>query len=403
MAFCTKCGHEMEDLATPCPNCGHLAGVAAPDRVPDEAAVGEAEEAPAAKQAPGRLGLLVLGALLLIAFFMPIFDGVNVVMPNPIELLKQAGVAFIIKVLTVYPLIAGVAVIVLAFALKGLARTLAVIALGLFPIVTFYLSNDARSLIGQSGDITLLIGGALAAAGMALILAGSRARRYRPSSLLGAVVGAVGGAVYVIAMVLPILPKEFGRVPIVAPVVLIIGAGSSAEPVVTIALGCLDLLAKIFLLVAAAVCLANAAPRPVPGIRTRVATRLWIWSVIVLFLLALVPAGADTYTALNSGTAIGQALLELVVPQVSLLVKVALAALALFMLVPVGLTHLIVRLSPPEPEPLPGYAEATGPAVAQAGPAGLETRLKTLKQMLDEGIISQEDFDRKKEEILSEM
>ncbi len=401
MAFCTKCGHELEDLGVPCPHCGHLAGLAAPGVVPDEAAVGEAEEAPALKQAPGRIGLLVLGALLLIAFFMPIYDGTNVVMTNPFELLK-ADTPFIIKLLTLYVPAAGVAVIVLAFVLRGLIRSLAVTAIGLFPLVLFYVSAVARSSVGEGGA-TLLMGGALAAVGMALIFAGSRARRFRPSSLLGAIIGAAGGAAYVAAMVLPILPKELGRLPIVAPVMLIIGEAGNGEPVIRIVTGCLDLLAKIFLVVASIVVLVNAAPRPVPGIRTRAATRLWIWSVIVLFITALVPAGVVAYEALDEGAQVDEALLQRALPLLCVLVKTALAALALFLLVPVGLTHLIVRLSPPEPGPLPGYAEATGPAAAQAGPAGLETRLKTLKQMLDEGIISQEDFDRKKEEILSEM
>jgi len=395
MAFCSECGCEIEGAAAACPNCGHAAT--------EQASAGEGEDAPRRKQAPGRAGLLVLGVLLLIASFTPLYDGTKIVMTNVFELTEDPGVPFVYKLLGVYPLPAGLAVIILAFVVKGLVRSLAVIALGLFPLVVFYLTVGG-GWIPTGGIGLLLLGGALPVAAMMLIFAGSRARRYRPSSLLGAVVGAVGGAAFVVGMVLPILPTELGVVPIVRPIMLIVGGGSGVEHVTMITYSCLVLLAMILLVAASIVCLVNAAPRPVLGLRTRKATRLWAWSVVFLFLTAFVPAAMYTYGALESGAEVLATLLHVTLPFVSIAFKPALAGLALFLLVPVGLAHLVVHLSPPEPGPLPGYAEATtGPATAQAGPAGLETRLKKLKEMLDEGLISQEDFDKKKEQILSEM
>lgn len=393
MLFCTECGHEIEDPAAPCPNCGKAAGEPGPAQGPEEAQ-------PPRKRAPGRVGLIVLGALLLIAFFLPVYTGTDLVVLSFV-MFRTEGVSAVAKFMTLYTLIAGVAVIALAFALKGLVRHLAVIVLGLVPLIVFYVSLAAHASFGAGG--TLVMGGALAVAAMALILAGSRTRYYRPSSLLGALTGAAGGVAYIVAMVLPILPKEAGRIPIVAPIMLIIGKTGGPEPVVRIIAGCLDLLAKILLLTASIVCLVNVAPRPVMGLRTRVVSRLWIWSIIVLFLGALVPAGRDLCVVLNEGMPVDEALLGTALPAVSALARLGLAALGLFLLVPIGLTALIVHFSKPEPGPLPRYAEAAAPAAAQAGPAGLETRLKTLKKMLDEGLISEEDFEKKKEDILSSM
>jgi hypothetical protein len=393
MVFCTKCGHEIENPAAPCPNCGTSAGEPGLAQEPEEAQ-------PPRKQAPGRVGLIVLGALLLIGFFMPVYTGTDLVVPS-FEMFRAEGVSGVAKFRTLYTLIAGVAVIAAAFALKGLVRHLAVIALGLVPLIVFYVSLAAHASFAVGG--TLVMGGALALVAMALILAGSRARYYRPSSSLGALTGAAGGVAYIVAMVLPILPRELGRIAIVAPIMQIIGKTGGPEPVVRIIAGCLDLLAKVLLLTASIVCLVNVAPRPVVGLRARAASRFWIWSVVVLFLGALVPAGRELYWALDGGTPVDQALLGTALPAVSALAGLGLSSLALFLLVPMGLTALIVHFSKPEAGPLPGYAESAAPAAAQAGPAGLETRLKTLKRMLDEGLISEEDFEKKKEDILSSM
>jgi hypothetical protein len=179
----------------------------------------------------GKEGLVVVAVLLLAAFFMPLMvpkdvsvaheDGEIKVkvkewgaeFPNITALTDddrdlEGSAVFLLS----YPLIAGVILIIAAFVAPPLIASAIAVALGLLVYLVLLLSEGARGLpwldiLSTRGVWVQLMMGL----GLSGVLAGCIAKRQRPGSKVISIVGIVGGAMLVGAMLLPVLPGYAGR------------------------------------------------------------------------------------------------------------------------------------------------------------------------------------------------
>lgn len=337
--------------------------------------------------------LLVIGALIPLphpAYDRPYF--VN------FEVLAEPFVSGTAKFLILYPFIAGVAVIVLASASRGIGRSIALMIIFLIPFFVCLASPEYEHLtdtMGPSGmgELSDVLGGSTVALSVTAwlgLLVGSRALYYRPASLAGAIIGAVGAGFYLITLFLPPGSASLASMNLVAPFDLM-----SDKDTLVLGLGLLGQMACLIgvsVLCIVALCKRDAARRSGEG-----AFGLLIAAVIVgllsfsqVFVRALEHASED----------------EIVIILV-VVAKLLLMVFGMLLLFPVGLADLIVNLSA-APSRATGYHEAV-PVLDTAEPRRAEhasntlKRLQSLKQMLSDGLITQEDYDRKKKELLGDL
>jgi hypothetical protein len=286
-----------------------------------------------------QLGFVWLGAVLLIAFFLPVYAG-RFLMLNILELSEKGGPA-LIKVLAIYPVLAGIATLALARTAKGVNRSLPVLAMGLLVLILFYASPEIREDFRGGSVPPAGLGGFIIILGMIGTFAGSRACSLRPASRLAATVGAVGAGLYLLGLILPTQPK-LGSIPLAAPFVLIFSFSEHFGGAFLVIVLALMSLAGMGLMIGASVlCLLNATPREDAGPRAQTAFRLWIWSLVVLVAMSLVPLVWAVFSGPFSATGLFSAL--------SLIIKMDLHVFGLFFLILLGAAGLIADL--PERQP----------------------------------------------------
>jgi hypothetical protein len=264
-----------------------------------------------------------IGVALLIALLMPILVptgwGESKLVFLNFLIFTEWGVPFELALFCLYPGIAGVVTIALAWLATGSARSCALIGIGVVGgILLLTMSPLAVYLI--------IIIFALALMGL---FVGSRARFFRPGSqaaaiigtvggiLVLAILGTVGGIVLLAGLVLPVLPGKAGPFPVPAP-------GSL--------LGALGLLAMVGCLIASSIlCIMNAVHGPNSRRRAELAFLLLVAGCAALAISLLVALGEQPigyFAAFLS------------------LTKYGCWAAGLFLPVPVGVTHLICNLTP---------------------------------------------------------
>jgi hypothetical protein len=330
--------------------------------------------------------LILLGVVILIGFFMPIaveagWRETRLVFLN--FLVLQGGAPGEIVLFCLYPLIAGAIVILLAMTAKGAGRSVTLLGLGILSVVLLLTLEGARGrgFVGRlledapvSASASLLIG-LLAAVGL---FVGSRARHYRPASQAAAVIGIIGGILCLLNLVLPVLPPEAGSILLLAPFKLLEFSGAAFVG--------LGVLAMMGCLVAASVlCIVNVKPRRNSQMLAQVAFLLQVsgYAVYGFFMLVgIMGAGGSR----GQGTAL------------LLLIKMGCWIVGLLLLIPVGLTDLVVNLTPPG-RAMAGR-EPRGPTAPPRGqPLGPQARLAYLKKLLDGGLLSPEEYERKRADL----
>ncbi len=284
-----------------------------------------------------QLGFIWLGAVLLIAFFLPVYRD-RFLMLN-ILMFTEEGAPALIKLLAIYPVLAGIATLALARTVKGINRSLPILAMGLLVLILFYLSPEIRHEAGGATGSPLGIGGLIILLGMVGTFAGSRARCLRPASKIAATVGAVGGGLYLLALVLPTQPKEFGTVAVAGPFRVLFGTELGGG-FLRIVIGLLSLGGMGLMIAASILCLMNTSPRKGAHARAAMAVRLWIWSLVLLVVASLVPL----VEAVSSGDVSARELFS----ELSFIIKMDLHVFGLFFLILLGAAGLIADL--PEPQ-----------------------------------------------------
>jgi len=298
-----------------------------------------------------RAAVIVLGGVLIVSFLLPAGvttesqDGrpVSVLFALSIRALGEPAVPGVLKVALLYPLLAGVTVIVLALGRRVAVRAVGLVVLGVAGLLLPLMSSDIRAYLDQgpwgpggAGALVILA----AALGWLGIFAGSRSRWYRPSHGITWVVGLVGAGLLLAALFWPGLPAERGYVLIAAPVVMM-GQSGGGWP------GLAAFLQVDCLLVAALLCLA-AHPRQ-PLFRVR---RLAAWAF--LLVVTGIVIGCFAFLSTLTGAVPMPVTQKPVELHVVTLVKILTWGLGLVLLVPFGITDWLVG------DPFPSQHQPVG-------------------------------------------
>ena len=245
---------------------------------------GSYASSPESEEQRRRRRIVALGIMLLLGFLLP------VLYPNPFgggtratflnfEILGESNAPGLVTFMFLYPGLAGIAVIVLALACRATARSVALIAVGVLPLVVLMLDQDvqkAAAVMRQfpgSASIWVVV---LALAGCGGILTGIRALHYRSSSWPAAIIGAIGGGLYLLSLFLPVLPKAMGRVCFAVPFKMF-----TAETVPA-ALGALGQM--VCLMLASALCLMTLAQTYAARALADGAFKFLVWSGVIYLL-----------------------------------------------------------------------------------------------------------------------
>jgi hypothetical protein len=335
--------------------------------------------------------LIWLGVVILIGFLMPVIGQdrggeTKVAFPN-IEALGEGAPAGAVLI-CLYPLFAGAAVIFLATLVRGPGRSAALIGLGvLFLIlVVATLHELTGGLFGPafgrgmaaSATASMVIG----LCAFIALLVGIRARYYRPVCQPAAIIGMIGAFLYFLTLVMPVGPS----IPLIAPFQLLSLSGGHPMTVLL----AFTMLGTMGCLIAASVlCIINGSPRWNAQALANRAFSLLVFGFALQLPCALI---------MVAGGARGPGLL-FVLFVVTFVTKVLCWILGLLLLIPVGLTDLLVNLTPPGPAPA-GHGPATPPSGTLDDPPA---RLAKLKKLLDDGLITPEEYERGKSEIMARL
>jgi len=366
------------------------------------------------------LGIVILLGFLLPAI-VPAWQEVKVVFPN-VLVLGEEQVPIGVKLFCLYPGIAGVAVILLAALLRGIARSIVLLGLGaLFIVLLLVLEGE-----GGRGAVGGPIGALVASPGAMVVIehlaflglfVGSRARCFRPASLAAAIIGTVGGGLYLVSLVLPLLPPEAGSIELIRP----FRALENKDTVIP-ALGMVTMMGC--LMAASTLCIVNVRRNSYAEGLARKAFELLVVAYVSLFAAGMAEAAKRLVSQPGvRGELVLAALLETI--------KSLCWIVGPLLLIPVGLTDLLVNLLPPPAvpvvpvdmvavpvapvaAPIAAYAapmvEAAAPFAGPAPPvapgvprADARTRFAELKQLLDDGLITPDEYQRKKTELLERL
>ncbi|MDH3584744.1 MAG: hypothetical protein OER86_11065, partial [Phycisphaerae bacterium] len=286
-----------------------------------------------------RWNLTLLGCALLVGLVLPVIvpapSGTTVNFFN-FEALAQSGVPVVLKILLLYPLLAGIGVILLGRLAPHPWRGLAIVGLGVLPLLIGLCDGQLRRAMAD-GISQMAAGAGLAGllllTGLLGLLVGTRGRWYRPRMMIFFALGLVGGGCALIYQVLPVLPADAGKVPVVA----IFKKFSASVP---LALG--DLMQLLCLLGCSILCFANT-----PGRKPINASQLGWMAWVLLVLAAALPL------VLGMIAGVAEAGDNLTAPVffgiVSMVAKVILLVGVILLLVPTGLIDLLIGPTDREP------------------------------------------------------
>ena len=261
-----------------------------------------------------------------------------------------------VKFMALYPGLAGVVVLVLGGAARGIGRSIALIALGVLPFLVLAGAPEGQALAMPMGHGLLASLGSpsmtawflTSLAGFVGVFVGSRARCFRPASMAAAVIGFVGGIVYLIALVLPVLPSELGTIELLAPFRLLNERGMEV-------FGAAWLAGIGFMIPAALLCILNLGQRADPARLARTAFTLLVVGCSLAGAIAFIQPVSQLGEVAEPlrGIVLGAV--------ITMTGKLVCWMLGLLLLVPVGLTDLVINLSRGKSAPHAATPGSEGP------------------------------------------
>lgn len=159
-----------------------------------------------------RRNIFILGIVLITVFFLPACQpdfsgrgsGMKLSFMN-IEMLFESGVDAVTKFMMIYPLLAGIAVAVVAHKMVPPARGIVLAILGLAPIAINLLHAEAMDMfqffgpgMGSIGVTVILL-----FLGMLGVFVGARVRWYRPGLTHAYIIGAIGALMLIFSFLIP--------------------------------------------------------------------------------------------------------------------------------------------------------------------------------------------------------
>jgi hypothetical protein len=281
--------------------------------------------------------------------------------------LTETGVPDVLKVMLLYPFLAGIAMIVLGTAVRGMGRSIPVMVLGVLPILILLTAEDVRRGLEKLPSELVGTGAAsiLAIVGWTGVFAGGLALRYQKTNRAAAITASVGGGLYLLYLLMPVT-SGFSRdttIPLLQPFQLFSQTHDREIPVSLALLG-LCLIAQMGIMIAASMmALRYTFARNLRDKFTgSVFTLVW-WIMVVggvMVLIVISKALAEVPSAILG---------EVVMPVFIILVKMGCWVGGLVFLLPIGLADLLLALNPNGEDSrgfLPNAAAA--PSIAETPP-----------------------------------
>lgn len=361
--------------------------------------------------------LKAIGIGLLVAFIFPVitsgYRGMQFMFAN-IEGLGQRA-PFMVKVQLIYPLIAGIILLVIAGKARNAGKAGLILILGLLPFLLLLASPElqralSRSMrrvpgFGSMGTVFLL--SFLADVG---ILAGAHQLRVNPKIKIGSIIASLGAGLWIIKMLIPIQ----GQFMFIAPFQIMFARDRSGAGILFV-LGLAMIISMVLMVMIVIKCFTSTQPKADRGSLGAKIIKLWwytllVWSAVILYFMIL-------GSAVGGRGIGGMGFLAFI----TILIKFVPWFLGLYLLIPIGVSEFLL-LSPEESTP--AFASATAPPQPGATPAAppppptpqppagtaapqpeqtMEQRLQELSSMKEKGLINDEDYEKKKNDILSKL
>ncbi len=305
---------------------------------------------PSAPPARGAAPAVSVGILAVIGFALPVLAGRELVFPSLLPFTSE-GRMFTVEMilLLMYPLIAGIATIVAAAVARGRLRGGILVGLGLLTVVVNLTGANVLPQFSQmlaqgvsdsarTAALTVLLG----FAGWSLLWAGAGVVAGREWDRLPKILAAVGGALFVLHLLLPILPSQAGATLLGFPFKLLT---AEAVPPEAKGLGALILLSMVLNVIGSVVGFCLAGSRTGTGL----AKGIRVLAVCGVVLLLLTPLYALLLAVGSSSETLAPALLAYV--------KFLCTGIGLFAVIPLGLADLLGAGTSPA-----AFAAGAGPA-----------------------------------------
>ena len=289
---------------------------------------------PPAAPSRGATPAVFVGVLALVGFGLPILAGRELVFPALAPFTAEGRMlTFGMVLLLMYPLAAGIATIVAAAATKGRARGGILLGLGLLTVVVNLSGANVLPQFSQmmaqgvedsarAAVFTVLLG----FAGWSLLWAGAGAVAGQEWNRLPKVMSAVGGALFVGHLLLPVLPSQAGATLLGFPFKLLT---SQAAPAEAKGFGAIILLSMILNVIGCVLGFCLAGSRTGAGL----AKGIRVLSACGVALLLLTPLYVFLMAVGGNSEALAPALLAYA--------KFLCLGVGLFAVIPLGLTDLL--------------------------------------------------------------
>jgi hypothetical protein len=301
--------------------------------------------------------------------------------PN-FEVLGEKDVPGVVKFLALYPVVAGLAAVLLVKLTWGYARAFSLIGITVLLMFILLFALDEIRLVMMSAAAWAGVLGILALVGL---FVGLRVQRERPLSLFGRFLAGICGSVYLLLLLLPLLPEALGTIPLVVPFKLL-GTKETAP------YGGFHLVIMLALIASAVMgCVTFAAREERNRKLGAVGSRL-LFGMTIAVPVAIIIAMMFWQSELSG--------LALVLTPLTALLKVEGVVFAPLALLAVGLIEVYATASSGAAPPRAADPAARPAAGASEDPVA---RLRQLKRLADEGIISADEYAAKKQQILAEM
>ncbi|MBP7866491.1 MAG: hypothetical protein KA419_11115 [Acidobacteria bacterium] len=296
--------------------------------------------------------LVTAGVLAVLGFALPVLVGERLIFLN-LEVFKSGSpVPGILKVLLLYPLLAGIFTIVVGAVARGVARAVTLLGLGLLTVALQIVGASEFSNALMPGvarlpgdaQATLLVM-LLGFAGWSMLYAGSLVASLAPSGRLPKVIAGIGGGIFLLHLLLPVLPSEAGSLLLVTPVKALFRGGADGLLAGVMAIVLLSMALNVTASVLGCV-LAGTGPRSLGLSRTAA-----ILARIGIFLLLLFPA---VIAAVAPGINTTERIATL-----TLVAKMLCWNIGIYAILPLALADLLstVALAPSRARPTyPGYS-----------------------------------------------
>ncbi len=340
--------------------------------------------------------IIAVGVLLILSFLLPVcirhgyyHDSGELEFVNITGLIEHPR-PDIVSFMLLWPLLAGIGIILLAMYARGRVRPWALLALGFFPLLVLFGSLEGLRRFMEMfrlESLALNLFMLFSALGPLTLFVGSRARWYRPDYRPAAHVAFVGALVSILLLFVPqpfTAPnshRTYFSIPFLNPFALL----RDSE---TLLQGITSFLAMACLISATVLVLCSCLAKPARFTRQRawIVSALLIagWCISFVGILAFVfNQGADS----DSGFA-----------RLMFIVKFATWGFGLLFIVLVAFVDLLVTLaSVPSDGLRPDHPSTTDSFV------DLTKKLEYLKKLFEAELISPEEYEREKKRLLQQL